>query len=743
MSNLQNDKDVIREGRKNTLKEAEVPLRDRIVKSLMTKLEEDDVGTKLNDAWYMATADIQSALDTQQTLLADLDDFATSGGNNKHGGVSNIHLPVAFIIVKTYHARFLDAILGIDPPFSAKARREDGVDKVAVVEDLMRYNLSTWCNNFHGIDDSLDDFIWDWCASGTAIMKTRWKTEYESYVDIVVESVPTPPLMQEAPDGTIVSIPQYEEKEKEATITKRTFNGIQYDVVSIEDFRMIGGKGDPDLADKVAHSQWYTASELWTAVDQKRFKREAVEKLIEGGQQFEAAGVGAGIKQQRDIKAGSNSYDGGNSLDRYQIIEWCFKYDTNGSGINSDLVAWVSLQTGDVLGCTYLRRISPTGERPYSVAYFHKRKGESHGIGLGEILLPLTREIDAMHNIRIDNAIFQSIPFFFYRASSGMDAAKLQVEPGMGIPLDNPQTDVFFPNVGNRTSFTANEEQVIQGYVERLTGISDLSLGVQSGQQGATRTASGVRALLGENNNNLSVHLRRLNKAWSKILRTSFHLLQNRCEPDFQFRITGENGQDVFRKIFDQDLALEVDFELSANTANTNKSVQMETAQILVQTTMNPLNIQMGLSGPNEMYASQKNYLSTIGVKDIHRYLKKPADYGYVMSPEEEFQRVIREQKVDVQPNSDHKGFIAFAMSMLEQQDATPNSRTLTHDQELLIIDQVKKHQAMDAAMDQQAAQQNVANQMQQNAIMSQQQAPTGLNALTGADPSELFTTSV
>jgi hypothetical protein len=241
---------------------------------------------------------------------------------------------------------------------------------------------------------------------------------------------------------------------------------------------------------------------------------------------------------------------------------------------------------------------------------------------------------------------------------------------------------------------------------------------------------------MGENNNNLSVHLRRLMRGFSKVVRTTWHMLQNRCEPGFAFRIAGSDGGDVFRKVYDSDLALEVDFEISANSANSNKSVQIELNQQLVNMTMNPLNIQLGITGPNEIYASQKAYLNSLGLKDVHRFLKRPQDYAYNMSPEEEFQRVIRGEKLPINPAADHDGFIAFVTTMLDKQIEIP---TMDPEQQARAIEQLKGHASMKQALEQQAATAAAQQQMMINAQQAGLQAPAGLNPMQGADPSSLF----
>jgi hypothetical protein len=727
MSTTQNEQDVLREGRKNTLgKEALAPLRDRMVDALMSKITADDVklGNKITQAWNTATTNISPALEKQQEFLADLDNFRTNDTDpSAFGGASNLHLPMAFTVVKSYHSRFMEALLGVDPPFSMKARREDGSDRVQACEDLMRYTLMSWANRYRGVEDTIDAWLWNWCGTGTGIMKMRWNTIWEQYMDVRDVYTPVTPLSQTDDQGQEILLPQWRHEEVEQEVTKKVFDGIQFDVINLEDFRMIGGGGDPDLADMVMHRTFMTASELWTKVDQGIYREEVVQDIIDSGKDDPQYGLNSEIKQQRKLNAGEAMYTDDTHLDRYAIIEAILKFDANGSGITTDIVVTVEQKTSKPLSCTYLRRIMPSGERPYSVAHFHKRPGEWIGLGLLEILNPLTTELDMMHNIRIDNALFESTPFYIYRNTASFDPESVVIEPGTGIGVDSID-DIMFPSMPSRTGFTAQEEQTVQQYIEKLTGISDLSLGIASSTQGALRTASGVRAVMGENNNNLSVHLRRLNKAWSKVLTTTWHMLQNRVEPGFSFRITGDDGGDIYRKMSNVDLAMEADFELSANSSNSNKAVQIELGQQLVNSTMNPLLIQLGVTDAGTIYQAIKMYYSANGLKEINRYFKKPKDYTYMMDAQEEFSRISRGEPVTVAPQMDHAAFIAFADSFIESQKK-PGGSVLSPDQMSALIAQRNQHQQMQGALQAQQAQQAQSAQVQQNMGGGQQvQAP-------------------
>jgi hypothetical protein len=723
------------DGRKNTLKDVEVPLRDQIVKKLYNKVQELQLPQKVREAWTVESSRVAEMLERQQVFLNDLDDFLPAGNEEASTGTSNLHIPMPHIVSKAYIARFMEALWSVDPPFVVKARREDGIDKVQIIEDLMRYTLYNWANCYEGAEEAVETWITAWANTGTGILKTKWVNQYTSFIDAVDVPEAGVPQFTVDENGREIAIPTIKtvEKEERKTITK--FAGPMLEPVRMEDFIMVNGQGDPNKAEIVIHRYFVTASDLWTNVDKKIFDEEAVEAVIRGGRSYRSGALNNSIKTQKAEIAGVASVDSTVENDKYEILEAYVKADVDDSGITSDIVMWVSGATSELLRATYLYRLNPTGENPFTVAHFHKRDDQEYGVGLLELLHPLSVELDAMHNIRIDFGIITNNPTFFYRASSSLNADTIQVEPGMGIPVDDPARDVYFPQRPNSTGFFGNEEQVIQTYIERLTGISDISLGAMSGSQGAARTATGARALMTESNTNLSVHLRRLNRGWKKVLRSVFHLLQQKIDGQFVFRITGQDGRDVFRKIYSHDLMLDIDFELAPNTANSNKAVQIDMAQQLVQIASNPLNLQLGITDAGSVYEAYKMLGVALGMREMSRILKKPQGYAFVPSPEEIFQRVVRGQEIKPDPRMDIDGVLAFFQTMLESQQ---KFQSLTEDQMKAAAGAMREFQQLKEAVEAQAAQAANAQQMQVNAAMSAQQAPAGMNPLAGAQPGQL-----
>lgn len=730
-SELNKDRERL-EDRKNPLTGYDVPLRDQINEKLYQKCIDLDVAQKVVTLWYKGSANRVRWLERQKAYLASWDEHLVGNTEGSFEGSSQLHIPMPFIVCKTLHARYLQA-LWQDPPFNVKARNEASMDREQTVSDVLRYFLMDGANYNKGIEAEVDTWVWRWITSGSGIMKMAWECKYTRFVDVKEVPVRGKPSISTDENGKDVVIPTVKMKETEVAVTKKIFDGPLFRRVDVEDLLIIGGNGDTDLAEAVIEQDFPDASQLWTLSDRKIFKEEAVRKVIESGNTYPEGTINADLKIQKEQNAGKSRIGGDQDHDRYQILEAYLKMDVDDSGIDADIVVWIHLQSKELLRATYLHRISPDGTRPYAKADFIIREGQDYGVGMPELLYPLSQEMDAIHNMRIDFGLISVMPFGFYRASSGIDPETIKLEPGALIPVDNPQGDVFFPNLGNRTVFGMQEEQALQSIVERLTSISDLNLGMMQGQ-GATRTATGARALVGEMSSNLDVFLRRLNRGWKKALRYTLHLLQKKVSPGLSFRITGDDGQDYWAYINDQkDVAGDFDIEVSPNSATSNPQVKQENADYVLQLCSNPLAIQMGMVSPGQFYEAAKGAMLARGIKDFGKFLQKPQGYHRQLSPEEEGNRLLRGIDVPVLPDMDHQGFIDWFQHV---HDTDELAGFFSQDEFIKLAQQAKKHEQMLQALQHQQAQQANAAQMSRNAQMGAQMSPQAAPA-AGAAPAQ------
>ncbi len=727
MSDIQDDKKVLE--RRKGIEGIEAPLKDQIDKKLFKKLVEDEFGKELSDIWRRGNAERSEYLKRRQLWLSDWDNFLPQATESEesYAGFSNLHIPLTFTVGKTYHARALQAVAAVDP--RPVARHPASMEREQMIADVMRYTLKDYANEYRGIQRTLDTWLWYCVMEGVSTIKPLWSRKFEQFVDVVkVPRLKT--VFVPTPEGER-SVPVLSLEEEEQLQTVPVFDGPQVDHVNEEDLLVVGGDGDPQKADLVQQIYPLKAHDLWGFVDQGIFDEDAVREVIKGGGDSQAAqGESGNIKQQRKMLSGLSDTDSSLDLDDYLVLESYVRKDCYGSGHASEIVVWSSLKTGKILRATYLRRINRSGERPFFRIEFHRRHNSPHPMGLVEILYPIAKEMDAIHNMRIDSGLIATLPFGFYRATSSLEPETIRYEPGSLIPVDDPLKDVHFPNLGNRVSFFIQEEQMLQTMVERLTGISDLTLGVQNGSQGATRTATGVRGLVGQANANLDVHFKRIFEGYRLFLRYLLHMLQQRIPPGLAFRVTGEDGKDYWNYVASQDqLAGDFDFEMDPTSSDSDPQVRVEKAMQVFNMVNNPLLIQLGAVGPRQLFEAAKNLLQAHGIKDWAKFLQMPAPGQLVLTPAEEVQRILHGISVDVPLQGDHEGYLAY---WEELQKYPEIFGAFMPEQVQQLEAQAQKHAQMLQALQQVQAQQQNVSQMQFNAAQSQQQAGPGMNPMSG-----------
>jgi hypothetical protein len=274
------------------------------------------------------------------------------------------------------------------------------------------------------------------------------------------------------------------------------------------------------------------------------------------------------------------------------------------------------------------------------------------------------------------------------------------------------------------------EEQVLMGYVQRLTNMSDLSLGI-IGAQGVARTATGARTVVNEASANIDIFLQRLNAGWKSALRYLWHTLQNKVQAGFAFRVVGLDGSPSYYHVKSrEELAGMYDFELDGNSANSNPQTKQETAQLLYQMTANPIDLQLGLVSPLERYEAIRNYLIVMGIKDVSRYVRKPSEITHKFTPVEVFDRLLNGLDVPLDPRQDLEGIVAWGTEFLSNDETA--GQVGPHEM-AAIAGKVKEAEAMLAALQQAQAQQ--ANIDQQSINTQATQTPGQLQSISQAPP--------
>lgn len=724
MSIIQNEKPV--KNREALGEDYQAPVVDHNQIKLARELNDLEAGSKLAEVWSTGNSDRTDWLNRQQKYLATWDEFIDNEDLMRGPWTesSNLHLPITLTAVRALHARMFAALFSVQPPFSVRPQNEAATIAIPLIEGVMQYAIKEWINEYDGISETMDQWLWEWVTTGTGILKLRWSRTFSRYVEVKEETVVENVFSEEA--GRIIQVPK--QVAKEEPVTKKIFDGPAADLISPEDLLIVGGNGDVNRADTVIHRYYHTRSEMYALADQKIFDPDVVTEVLEGGNDSEYVDTASGLKLDKSQNSGIIQENTNADTDRFEILECYCKMDTNGDGLDEDVIVWVHSRSKKVLRATYLYRVFGEGFRPFAKIDFLKKRGHPYGIGVPEILYSLQKEVDAIHNLKVDYGTLATMPFGFYRAAAGMKAETLELEPGKLIPLNDPQTDVFFPNLGNRTAFAEQQEGTLLNYVERLISISDINLGVIGGQ-GATRTATGVNALVSENNVNLDIFIKRAQRGWRQFLRVMLQVLQRRMPKEMWIRITGEDGGMHPFLLQRGDIQGRFDFDIDATSVNSNKAVTREIAQQVLNLAMNPMLIQMGIVTPDNLYNACKNWVTSLDVKDFARYLTKPSDLDVFLTPMQEVARLQQGIPVPIHPAMNHQAFITYVNNMVTVPEYLG---LLTEEQTIRIAQQYDQHIAMQQAIQQQEAQMRNIAQQQINAA----QAGAGQVSAGPASPS-------
>lgn len=337
-------------------------------------------------------------------------------------------------------------------------------------------------------------------------------------------------------------------------------------------------------------------------------------------------------KEQKDSKEGrvETYYESYGGRQWATAIEWYGQLDVNDDGLSEEVIITYILDGQKLCRMRYLTEQYPGMPvlRPFAVSRFIPVPGQFYGIGLPELMEGIHDALHVLVNQNIDAGTVTNLPFFFYRAASGLKPEAMRLAPGEGYPLDNPQQDVAFPQFPQRDQqWSFNMIGLWMQYLDRVTQIGPIQMGqVPQGKASALRTTGTTMAILQQGAAMPEQILRRLFMGLKEIWE-QFHLLNMRYLPkNKEYLVQGKpmDQDEAYGVIRDpQDIAIPVTFDFQATLTNTNKGLMSQTLQQLGAAIVSPLMLQLGIVKPENIYNWTKDVI-TAGQLDPARYVTKP-----------------------------------------------------------------------------------------------------------------------
>jgi hypothetical protein len=331
-----------------------------------------------------------------------------------------------------------------------------------------------------------------------------------------------------------------------------------------------------------------------------------------------------------------------------------------------------------IVGCQDLLELYPKmrKRRPFSESTLIK-DGTYRPKGFGALLEDL--EDDATANSRLFTAAGElSVwPIIFFKPGGGMKPGSIRLQPGMAIPTEDPSS-VNIIKINPNVEYGIAKQQDTLSIAERVTGITDQSLGRAVDRPNAPRTATGQLALIEEGNIRAYLDATILREDFEEIISDIWDLdceFVPQVEPGLFFRVTEEDANGLFDTkqggafMTPGEFGGRYDFRLKfATTVWARQQKKQETMQFYGAALQNPLCQQ----NPRALW-QLLNLLAKEFNIDFEDIVPKPPDIDRPKRPDEEWAEMLEGQTVNVNPQDDDQAHITAHVAQLEDERKDPD----------------------------------------------------------------------
>jgi hypothetical protein len=272
--------------------------------------------------------------------------------------------------------------------------------------------------------------------------------------------------------------------------------------------------------------------------------------------------------------------------------------------------------SGKALHC-----VSRIGKKPWIIRPFLRRPGTLIGKGVPELVRHLHREMNAIHNQRIDAGNMVIAPFFFYRAASGLEPEEISIRPATGIPLDDPSRDIVFPDYNaGRLQVTFQEEGILMDLIEKLTFLTPAMLGRESASR---PTARGTLAVIAQGEQKFGLLAARVQRIFSDLITMTRQYYEEKMPQGLQKRILGKGGNPIWGHLSPEMIAGQYDCTMEVDLAAGDVAFEKQSDQLIFQTMVQDPYINQN---PAFAWEIRAGYLKALGKKDIEKYIGPKPD---------------------------------------------------------------------------------------------------------------------
>jgi hypothetical protein len=367
----------------------------------------------------------------------------------------------------------------------------------------------------------------------------------------------------------------------------------------------------------------------------------------------------------RPLKS-KNQQGGENELQRREVFEadWVVKYIP---GLR------------EIVGCQDLLQLYPKmrNRRPFVESTLIK-DGTYRPKGFGALLEDL--EDDATANSRLFQAAGElSVwPIIFFRPGGGMKPGAIRIEPGMAYPTEDPSS-VNVVKISPNLEFAVARQQDILSIAERVTGITDQSLGRGVDRPNAPKTATGQLALIEEGNVRAYLDSTILREDMEDVIGEFWELdcdLVPQVEPGLFFRVTEEQANGLFdirqggAFMTPKEFGGRYDFRLKFATSIWARAAKkQELLQFASFAMQNPIVAQ----NPLAMWELTNRLAREFNVTDFSVLVPRPPELDRPKTPDEEWTDLLEGDYVSPNPQDQDQVHLVAHHKQLDAERRDPD----------------------------------------------------------------------
>lgn len=261
-------------------------------------------------------------------------------------------------------------------------------------------------------------------------------------------------------------------------------------------------------------------------------------------------------------------------------------------------------------------------------------------------------------------------PIIFFQPGSGFDPKAFTVEPGKAYPTQDPN-GVRVINIAPNLQFGLMRQQDILSHAERVTGITDQSMGRASGRPNEPRTATGQIALLQSGNVRAWLDAAVLREDTERIIQDFWEMEVSLGHEETFFRVTEQEAGGLFEVkqggavMTPEEFAGRMDFKLKFATTVYAKEAKKAQALAFYQvSTANPI----VATNPAALWSSLYRLAQEFGVDDFEAIVPKPPEVDLPLNPNQEWSKMLEGEEVEVHPQDHDEMHIAQHAKQIDQE---------------------------------------------------------------------------